>query len=221
MAAPQYHHEEHEAPAEYEFSYAVHDEHTGDIKSQQESRKGDVVTGHYELIDSDGFKRIVEYTADKHSGFNAVVHREPTSIKIPVPEAKHYSHPAPAHHYSAPSAPAHHHYSAPAPAVHHYTAPAPVKVTKVIKPIIVATTAAPVHHYSAPAPVHHYSAPAPVHHYSAPAPVHHYSAPAPVHHYSAPAAPVHHYSAAPSKHQEYSHEPAHVTFNAPEVNYHY
>lgn len=193
---PQYHqHGEHEAPAEYEFSYAVHDDHTGDIKSQQESRKGDVVTGRYELIDSDGFKRIVEYTADEHNGFNAVVHREPTDIKIPVPVASpvaHYSH-APVAHYS----------HAPAPITHYSHAPEAVTkvftpaVTKVVKPIKYVATPAP--HYYQPAPVAHYQ----------PAPIAHYQ-PAPVSHYSAPS----------SKHQ-YSHEPAHVTFNAPEVNYHY
>lgn len=41
-----------DAPAHYDFSYSVHDAHTGDIKSQSESRKGDAVSGRYELIDS-------------------------------------------------------------------------------------------------------------------------------------------------------------------------
>lgn len=93
-----------DAPAHYDFSYSVHDEHTGDIKSQQESRKGDSVSGRYELIDSDGHKRIVEYTADEHNGFNAIVHREPTSVKIPVHVAKVISpiYHAPAVHYVQP-----------------------------------------------------------------------------------------------------------------------
>ncbi|XP_052870722.1 adenylate cyclase, terminal-differentiation specific-like [Anopheles cruzii] len=71
--------------AQYDFSYGVHDDHTGDIKSQHESRHGDQVHGQYSLIDSDGHKRTVEYTADDHNGFNAVVHREPTDFKIPQP----------------------------------------------------------------------------------------------------------------------------------------
>ncbi|XP_041776386.1 cuticle protein 7-like [Anopheles merus] len=71
--------------AQYDFSYGVHDDHTGDIKEQRESRHGDQVHGQYSLIDSDGHKRTVEYTADDHNGFNAVVHREPTDIKIPQP----------------------------------------------------------------------------------------------------------------------------------------
>lgn len=80
-----------EEPVNYNFRYEVQDEHTGDIKSQHETRNGDVVSGSYELIDSDGFKRIVDYTADDIHGFNAVVRREPTSIKIPVPVTNHQS----------------------------------------------------------------------------------------------------------------------------------
>lgn len=29
-----------------------------------------------------GYKRIVEYTADEHNGFNAIVRREPVDVKI-------------------------------------------------------------------------------------------------------------------------------------------
>ncbi|KAJ8979669.1 hypothetical protein NQ317_006381 [Molorchus minor] len=61
------------APAKYHFDYAVHDLHTHDIKSQWETRNGDKVKGQYTLVEPDGSKRIVSYTADKHSGFNAVV----------------------------------------------------------------------------------------------------------------------------------------------------
>lgn len=77
--------EEH-GPVAYEFHYSVHDPHTGDIKSQKEVRKDDKVEGSYELIDSDGHRRIVKYRADDHSGFEAIVLREPTDIKIPIPE---------------------------------------------------------------------------------------------------------------------------------------
>lgn len=99
QAAPAYHHEEYEnGPAEYNFNYEVHDEHTGDIKSQHETRNGDRVEGYYTLIDSDGHKRIVEYTADDHHGFNANVRREPTDIKVPVPAPAAYHH-APAQEY--------------------------------------------------------------------------------------------------------------------------
>ena len=100
---------EHEhGPVAYEFHYAVHDPHTGDIKSQKEVRKDDKVEGSYELIDSDGHRRIVKYRADDHSGFEAIVLREPTNIKIPIPEQHHSGKlltkilaPAPVVHYQA------------------------------------------------------------------------------------------------------------------------
>lgn len=79
VAAAQYHHQQdaHHAPAEYKFTYSVHDDHTGDIKSQQEERHGDKVVGQYTLVDADGYRRVVDYSSDKHSGFLAHVHREP------------------------------------------------------------------------------------------------------------------------------------------------
>ncbi|XP_047986103.1 cuticle protein 8-like [Leguminivora glycinivorella] len=68
------HHEEEIAHPKYEYTYSVADGHTGDNKSQQESRDGDVVKGSYSFHEADGSIRTVEYTADDHSGFNAVVH---------------------------------------------------------------------------------------------------------------------------------------------------
>ncbi|KAG6462392.1 hypothetical protein O3G_MSEX013229 [Manduca sexta] len=59
----------------YAFDYSVKDPHTGDHKTQWETRDGDVVKGAYSLAEPDGTTRIVEYTADKHNGFNAVVKR--------------------------------------------------------------------------------------------------------------------------------------------------
>lgn len=69
------HHEDdyHHGPVHYKFGYAVKDPHTGDHKEAWETRDGDHVKGSYSLIEADGSKRIVDYTADKHSGFNAVV----------------------------------------------------------------------------------------------------------------------------------------------------
>ncbi|CAG9837291.1 unnamed protein product [Diabrotica balteata] len=128
------------APAHYDFSYGVSDPHTGDAKSQHESRRGDVVHGSYSLLESDGTKRTVDYTADSHNGFNAVVHKEPAvhavapvvaKIAAPVAYASpvaHAAYSAPAVHtaYAAPVA--HAAYSAPvvhaayaAPAVHGYS----------------------------------------------------------------------------------------------------
>lgn len=92
-----------EAPANYDFGYSVNDPHTGDIKSQQESRHGDAVQGSYSLIEADGTKRIVEYTADAHNGFNAIVHKEPATVavKTAVPVVAKYAAPIA---YAAPVA---------------------------------------------------------------------------------------------------------------------
>lgn len=59
----------------YSFKYGVEDPHTGDVKAVQEERDGDRVKGEYSLVEPDGSIRTVKYTADKHTGFNAVVHK--------------------------------------------------------------------------------------------------------------------------------------------------
>lgn len=64
-----------QAHPKYAYKYGVNDYHTGDVKSQHETRDGDVVKGSYSLVEPDGSVRTVDYTADKHNGFNAVVHR--------------------------------------------------------------------------------------------------------------------------------------------------
>ncbi|XP_037299446.1 cuticle protein 8 [Manduca sexta] len=67
-------HHDHYAFPEYKFAYSVHDHHTGDVKAQHELRHGDIVKGGYELVEPDGSFRKVEYKADDHTGFNAIVH---------------------------------------------------------------------------------------------------------------------------------------------------
>lgn len=57
----------------YAFRYAVSDPHTNDKKSQWEVRDGGHVKGSYSLLEPDGSVRIVDYTANDHTGFNAVV----------------------------------------------------------------------------------------------------------------------------------------------------
>lgn len=69
---------------QYSYAYDVQDTLTGDAKSQHESRNGDVVSGSYSLLEADGTRRIVEYTADPVNGFNAVVRREPLAVVKPV-----------------------------------------------------------------------------------------------------------------------------------------
>nr|QGT33378.1 cuticular protein 25 [Microplitis mediator] len=85
------------APAKYAFNYGVNDPHTGDVKSQEEVREGDVVKGSYRLNEPDGTIRVVEYTADPHNGFNAVVKKIGHAVHpSPVPIVKYV---APAYHH--------------------------------------------------------------------------------------------------------------------------
>ncbi|XP_016935771.4 larval cuticle protein A3A [Drosophila suzukii] len=170
--------EEYDPHPQYKYAYDVQDSLSGDSKSQVEERDGDVVRGEYSLIDADGYKRTVQYTADPINGFNAVVNREPLVKSVAVaPVVKTVA--APVAHYAAPAAYA----SYAAPSVAHYAAPAVVK------------TVAPVAHYAAPAvvktvaPVAHYAAPAVV---KTVAPVAHYAAPATYTSYAAPAVAYHH-----------------------------
>ncbi|XP_028169667.1 cuticle protein 7-like [Ostrinia furnacalis] len=81
----------------YDYSYSVADPHTGDHKSQHESRDGGAVHGSYSLVEPDGSVRKVEYTADDHHGFNAVVHKTAGHHPAPVAHAAHYVALAPAH----------------------------------------------------------------------------------------------------------------------------
>ncbi|XP_015519783.2 cuticle protein 19-like [Neodiprion virginianus] len=79
------------AHPKYTFNYGVHDPHTGDVKTQHEIRDGDVVHGSYSVNEPDGSVRIVEYTADDHNGFNAVVKKvgpahHPAQVPVTVPK---------------------------------------------------------------------------------------------------------------------------------------
>ncbi|XP_063820986.1 cuticle protein 8-like isoform X1 [Ostrinia nubilalis] len=79
----------------YEYTYSIADGHTGDNKSHQEIRDGDAVKGSYSFHEADGSIRTVEYTADDHNGFNAVVHNTaPTAAPVVVKAApvQYYHH---------------------------------------------------------------------------------------------------------------------------------
>lgn len=73
--------EEYDPHPQYQYAYNIEDALTGDSKSQQETRDGDVVTGSYSVNDPDGTRRTVDYTADPVNGFNAVVRKEPLVAK--------------------------------------------------------------------------------------------------------------------------------------------
>ncbi|XP_031333417.1 larval cuticle protein A2B-like [Photinus pyralis] len=95
--------EEYDANPQYSYAYDIQDAVTGDSKNQHETRNGDVVSGSYSVVDPDGVKRTVEYTADPHNGFNAVVHREPLGVAVKgvAPVAKYAAAPVA---YAAPVA---------------------------------------------------------------------------------------------------------------------
>lgn len=64
-------------PTDYEFNWFVSNEESRDYKSHREMRQNDIVQGQYEVLDPDGYRRIVSYTADELHGFRAVVRRIP------------------------------------------------------------------------------------------------------------------------------------------------
>ncbi|XP_026761550.2 larval cuticle protein A3A-like [Galleria mellonella] len=131
--------EEYDPHPQYSFAYDVQDGVTGDSKTQHETRDGDVVQGSYSVVEPDGTKRTVEYTADPHNGFNAVVHREPLAVKV-APVAKIAA---------APVA-----YAAPAPV--SYATPV-AKLAYAAAPVV---HAAPVAKFATPvaysAPIYHH-----------------------------------------------------------------
>ncbi|KAJ8731872.1 hypothetical protein PYW08_014602 [Mythimna loreyi] len=82
-------HVEYYSHPKYEFAYKVEDPHTHDFKSQHEARDGHVVKGVYSLHQPDGTIRVVEYHADKKTGFNANVKYIGHAEHI-VPEHHHH-----------------------------------------------------------------------------------------------------------------------------------
>ena len=135
---------EYDPNPQYSYSYGVQDALTGDSKSQTETRQGDIVQGQYSLIDSDGTKRTVDYSADPVNGFNAVVSKTPVVAPVVAKAAIPVAYSAPV---VAP-------YAAPvvttyaAPAVAKYVA-APYTKTVIAGPSAVSYSAPAVYGYSA------------------------------------------------------------------------
>lgn len=73
------------ADPSYTFAYQVRDAITGDSKTQEETRNGDFVKGRYSLIEPDGTRRTVDYTADPANGFNAYVQKSEERQAVFVP----------------------------------------------------------------------------------------------------------------------------------------
>jgi hypothetical protein len=63
----------------------VQDPHTGDAKSQWETRDGDKVRGRYTVVEPDGTLRTVDYTADDTNGFQAVVKKTRPHLRYALP----------------------------------------------------------------------------------------------------------------------------------------
>ncbi|XP_026814776.1 cuticle protein 8-like [Rhopalosiphum maidis] len=86
------------APIPYSFEYSVNDPHTYDVKSQHETSDGNGnVKGSYSLLEADGSTRVVEYTADDQSGFNAIVKNSASASYKPTYSAPSYSAYRPAY----------------------------------------------------------------------------------------------------------------------------
>ncbi|PZC79474.1 hypothetical protein B5X24_HaOG216357 [Helicoverpa armigera] len=92
-ARPQHDHDYHHGHGHAVSSQSIvlHQTHESkqEPKSQHESRDGHVVKGVYSLHQPDGTVRIVEYHADKKTGFNANVKYEGHAVHI-VPEHHHH-----------------------------------------------------------------------------------------------------------------------------------
>merc|ERR1711976_888293 len=130
-------------PANYNFGYSVSDLVSGDSKTRQESRDGDVVTGSYSVADPDGRIRTVTYTADSVHGFQAKVTYDgeegPVAIPFnppPTPVNIVANAPGPAPINVVAQAPA----PAPAPFPAPITPPAPV-ATPATEEVIIAKDA--------------------------------------------------------------------------------
>nr|XP_026498785.1 larval cuticle protein A2B-like [Vanessa tameamea] len=140
------------------FAYDVADPITGDYKSQVESRSGGVVRGQYSLIDPDGTKRTVDYTADDVNGFNAVVRKDPVVASVVATPVVTRTVAAPAFVSSAPSVVAARTYAAPA----LYSASSPVVARSFVAPGVYATSSPTVFSartYAAPGVYARYDSP--------------------------------------------------------------
>ncbi|KAH8275005.1 hypothetical protein KR018_009606 [Drosophila ironensis] len=124
----------------YAFNYGVADHTTGDVKSQHETRDGDVVKGQYSLVEPDGSIRTVDYTADPIHGFNAVVTKSGPTVHAQAVVAKPYvAHKPILTHYE------------PQVVAKPYVAPAPLVVAASPAPYVAAKHYAP----AAAAPIHY------------------------------------------------------------------
>lgn len=104
-----YDEEQHDPQSSYRFEYFVNSPQTEDFKAQHEERIGDIVRGSYSLVEPDGRRRTVEYTADPQHGFNAIVKHEPIDATHPHPHPHsphlHHKMPEPGHFFAVKPSP--------------------------------------------------------------------------------------------------------------------
>ncbi|XP_033213068.1 cuticle protein 19.8-like [Belonocnema kinseyi] len=143
---------------QYSYAYDVQDGLTGDSKGQHETREGDVVHGSYNLLEADGTRRIVDYTADPVNGFNAVVRKEPAAVAVKAVAAAPVVK-AVAHAPVAYAAPQYAQYAAPAVAAAPALYAAPAQYAPVVKTVSHAPIVAQPALQYAHAPVAYASAP--------------------------------------------------------------
>ncbi|XP_025423655.1 cuticle protein 7-like [Sipha flava] len=99
--------EQQHEPRSYHFQYAVHDDVTGDVKSQNEVSDGrGTVRGTYSLLEADGSTRVVEYTADDEHGYRAEVKKIQPEHKHAAAEQPEYRFDYGEHNGKPTSAPA-------------------------------------------------------------------------------------------------------------------
>lgn len=165
-----------EAPANYNFGYTVNDPLTGDSKHQEETRVGDAVQGSYSLVESDGSRRIVEYSADAVHGFNAVVHKEPASAAA----VDHHVVATPGSHHAVSNPVTHHVISSP---VNNHIVSAPITSHVVPAPVASHVVSSPVSHHVVTAPVASHVVTSPVSHHVVTTPVAGHVVTAPVPHH--------------------------------------
>ncbi|KAJ8925119.1 hypothetical protein NQ315_001301 [Exocentrus adspersus] len=70
----------------YQFGFDVKDDLYTNYQNRKEQKDGDKIVGSYSVVDSDGFIRTVQYTADPKEGFKAEVTRQPTDIVVKIPK---------------------------------------------------------------------------------------------------------------------------------------
>uniref|UniRef100_A0A336M0M3 CSON009578 protein n=1 Tax=Culicoides sonorensis TaxID=179676 RepID=A0A336M0M3_CULSO len=79
--------EEYDNHPSYQFGFDVKDDEYTNYQNRKENRDdAGIITGSYQVVDSDGFIRTVKYTAHPKDGFKAEVTRTPTDIVIRMPE---------------------------------------------------------------------------------------------------------------------------------------